>query len=75
MCPMPHDHDLAAELLLKNIIWVEFLGPRSILWSTPILFLAWQYPLGVIASARIRAGGSRGARIGNARNEAQPRLV
>jgi hypothetical protein len=22
---MPHDHDLAAELLPKNIIWSEFL--------------------------------------------------
>jgi hypothetical protein len=24
---MPHDHDLAAELLPKNIIWGEFFGP------------------------------------------------
>jgi hypothetical protein len=25
VCPMPHDHDLAAELLPKNIIWGDFL--------------------------------------------------
>jgi len=43
---MPHDHDLAAELLPKSIIWGEFLGPRTILWSTPILFFSLAIPPG-----------------------------
>jgi hypothetical protein len=43
---MPHDHNLAAELLPKNIIWGEFFGPQSILWPTPILFFSVAVPLG-----------------------------
>jgi hypothetical protein len=72
---MPHDHNLAAELLPKNIIWGEFLGPRSILWPTPILFFSLAVPPGFL-SFSVPAHGARarrGARIGDARNEAQPR--
>ena len=68
---MPHDHNLAAELLPKNIIWGEFLGRNLFYGQRRFCFLAWQYPLGVVAiaivSAPVRAGARGRANRGRAK--------